>query len=55
MDDLGEGNFAKVYRAEAWDICGSIGKSIVAVKELKGKRVEVTCTWIESENTYQSH
>jgi len=35
--DLGEGNFAKVIQCEADDICGRPGKTLVAVKQLKGK------------------
>ena len=36
VQKLGEGNFAVVHLAKGYDICGNMGKSMVAVKELKG-------------------
>ena len=36
VQKLGEGNFAVVHLAKGYDICGNTGKSMVAVKELKG-------------------
>ena len=35
---LGEGNFGKVWKAEADEICGNDGTSLVAVKTVKVRR-----------------
>ncbi|KAI8497502.1 hypothetical protein Bbelb_248080 [Branchiostoma belcheri] len=35
-EELGQGEFGSVYKAEAWEISGSAGTTTVAVKELKG-------------------
>lgn len=36
IQDLGQGNFARVSQCEAENICGYEGKILVAVKQLKG-------------------
>ena len=36
VQKLGEGNFAVIHLAKGYGICGNTGKSMVAVKELKG-------------------
>lgn len=38
---LGEGQFGCVYKADALDIAGRPGKTTVAVKVLKGKKIEI--------------
>ncbi|XP_035659258.1 uncharacterized protein LOC118404297 [Branchiostoma floridae] len=35
-EELGHGEFGCVYKAEAWNISGSVGTTVVAAKELKG-------------------
>ena len=37
IQELGQGNFARVSQCEAEEICGRPGKTLVAVKQLKGE------------------
>ncbi|KAI8497503.1 hypothetical protein Bbelb_248090 [Branchiostoma belcheri] len=43
-EELGQGEFGSVYKAEAWKISGSAGTTTVAVKELKGMTSPVAST-----------
>ena len=57
VKDIGKGAFSQVAKAEAWNICGIRGLTTVAVKMLKGMRLDNNLFLIimESNNMCANH